>query len=188
MHCAGAAFVTPSGPGGALWPARACVEGGCRTLRQHAWGSRSTRSATTSMTARGEEAVEREPRARPAITRRAVLSALMAGAALSVAGGGSGAVNAAEDGRVWGAAELDFRMYVCGATGKFCPAMTKVKVTPARQIDATLAQGIAAIPKRVLETSFSKRGTLLASSSQAARRRAALIVVLWCSCCTDQRD
>lgn len=89
-----------------------------------------------------------------------MIVALMAGTVLSVAGGGSSAVYA-EDGKVWGAAELDFRMYVCGATGKFCPAMTKVKVAPARQIDEALAQDIASIPQRVFETSFSKRGALM---------------------------
>jgi len=95
-------------------------------------------------------------------SRRAVLSALMAGALVSLVGSGS-AVHA-EDGakvRVWGAAELDFRMYVCGATGKFCPAMTKVTVAPARQIDEALAQDISEIPGRVLESAFSKRGNLL---------------------------
>jgi len=93
--------------------------------------------------------------------RRAALSALMAGALVSLVGSGS-AVHA-EDAkvRVWGAAELDFRMYVCGATGKFCPAMTKVTVAPARQIDEALAQDISEIPGRVLESAFSKRGNLL---------------------------
>ena len=94
--------------------------------------------------------------------------ALMAGTALSVAGGGSSAVYA-EDGKVWGAAELDFRMYVCGATGKFCPAMTKVKVAPARQIDEALAQDIASIPQRVFETSFSKRGALMVNPARGCR-------------------
>ena len=59
----------------------------------------------------------------------------------------------AEDGskgKVWGAAELDFRMYVCGATGNFCPAMTKLDVAPARKIDAELALDIANVPSRVL--------------------------------------
>ena len=66
-----------------------------------------------------------------------------------------------KNGRVWGAAELDFRMYVCGATGKFCPAMTKSEIPPARQIDATLAKDLVLIPEQVLQGTFAKRGKLL---------------------------
>ena len=94
-----------------------------------------------------------------ALTRRAVFSALMAGVVASLGGGGG--IAHAEGGRVWGAAELDFRMYVCGATSKFCPAMTKVKVAPARQVDAALARDVSEIPGRVLTVAFAKRGKLL---------------------------
>ncbi len=111
------------------------------------------RPLATTMAASSEEA----PRA---VRRRAVLSVLMAGTVASLAGIG-GAAHAEDGGRVWGAAELDFRMYVCGATSRFCPAMTKVKVAPARQVDASLAQDISEIPGRVLATAFAKRGKLL---------------------------
>ena len=111
------------------------------------------RSLATTMAASSEDA----PRA---LRRRAVLSALMAGTVASLVGSGDVA-HAEGGGRVWGAAELDFRMYVCGATSKFCPAMTKVKVAPARQVDAALARDVSEIPGRVLVTAFAKRGKLL---------------------------
>jgi hypothetical protein len=103
-------------------------------------------------------------------SRRAVVSVLMAGAvvALTGTGGAAFAEDGAANGRVWGAAELDFRMYVCGATGKFCPAMTKISIAPARQIDEELARAVSEIPGRVLETAFAKRGKLLPAKLKEA--------------------
>lgn len=135
-----------------LWQPHSVVKSEARSGRPYA-GSTPIMSA-----ARHEDVTDDNQR--PATTRRAILSALMTASALCVVGGASNSAYA-EEGKVWGAAELDFRMYVCGATGKFCPAMTKIKIPPARQIDSALAQEIASIPKRVLETSFSKRGTLM---------------------------
>ena len=127
---------------------------GTRARRRQLAGS--GHAGASSLAATMEAGGESTPRA---LTRRAVLSALMVGAVVSLVGGGG--VAHAEGGRVWGAAELDFRMYVCGATSKFCPAMTKVKVAPARQVDAALARDVSEIPGRVLAVAFAKRGKLL---------------------------
>jgi hypothetical protein len=101
---------------------------------------------------------------RTTLRRRALLSAVMTSMAVAIVGARSEmsfAEEGGKNGRVWGAAELDFRMYVCGATGKFCPAMTKSEIPPARQIDATLAKDLVLIPEQVLQGTFAKRGKLL---------------------------
>jgi len=57
--------------------------------------------------------------------------------------------NAATTTKVWGAAELDFWVYICSATGKFCPEMTKVEISPARKVDRELAEALHSIPRQV---------------------------------------
>lgn len=104
---------------------------------------------------------------RTAWPRRALLSALTTLAVVSSIPAQAN-TGSADTGKVWGAAELDFRMYVCGATGKFCPSMTKTVVPPARRVDEELADAITEIPSRVLQDTFSKRGKLLPAKLEEA--------------------
>ena len=70
--------------------------------------------------------------------------------------------NAAAEGstKVWGAAELDAAMYMCGATGKifgtplFCPPKTKVETAPARSLDPELSKTLSDIPGKLLLERF----------------------------------
>jgi len=88
------------------------------------------------------------------LSRRKTVANLITASLLAVGVfGGSYPARAASE-KVWGAAELDFLMYICGATGKFCPAKTKVTVEPARTVDATFASAVAAFPGSVLVQNF----------------------------------
>jgi len=66
----------------------------------------------------------------------------------------AGAVAPVGKEKVWGAAELDFLTYVCGATGKGCPEKTKVVIEPARTLDKRLAASLASVPFAVATTEF----------------------------------
>jgi hypothetical protein len=62
--------------------------------------------------------------------------------------------------KVWGAAELDAAMYMCGATGKifgtplFCPPKTKVEIAAPRDLDPVLSKTLSDIPGKVLLQKF----------------------------------
>ena len=91
-------------------------------------------SLSLRASARGDERGEGQERSGGAMGRRGLLAALVL-ATVAACGGGGGAAHAEEKTKVWGAAELDFRMYLCGATGKGCPAKTETVVAAARTLN-----------------------------------------------------
>jgi hypothetical protein len=62
--------------------------------------------------------------------------------------------------KIWGAAELDAAMYMCGATGKlfntpiFCPPKTKATVAAARELDYGLSNILSNLPGIILVEKF----------------------------------
>ena len=104
--------------------------------------------------------------------RRAVASVLL-GSLLGMIGARDPVWAAAPVGKekVWGAAELDLLMYVCGATGKGCPEKTKVVIAPARSIEPRLAAALAAIPRDVARADFGLDETRLTQRVDALRSK-----------------
>jgi hypothetical protein len=76
--------------------------------------------------------------------------------------------------KVWGAAELDAAMYMCGATGKlfntplFCPPKTKVEIAPPRSLDPALSDTLAKLPGKLLTEKFGVSAEAYAAARSAS--------------------